>query len=1403
MTTFRTPQFEQWSLLQDAKAFTEWRDTTNSDLLYVHGGIDMTETSEQLFYVLEQQAIRQKEHKPVLYFSFNKNDTTRNTLKDMLATFIGQMIYRYANSLGSWAQLMFVQFNEEHAWTDRDLLQWFSHYSSIFLTKSAYLVIDGFDECPKAGRDSFVEWFDRRLASEETHWKVAIISRRPVSSPQRLQAWREIDLSIIMASDESVNTDMQSVKTMEVKSLLSRYRPELLINEAWAQLTNCIPSDDPLIQKILLENCVSISEWPRKLSVKDIFNIGPGEDSDDELLLKILDSVFRRLPDHFQVRTMLTWLLHSVRPLSLWELASVMCPEDLDNPRASPGPDSVRELLHICETQLRGIIEIRDMTVRLGNSRLRELLTKRPSAGSPSYLWNDIDPARAAYDMTKLCLQFLARLNVQQELGSMIEKSTSNESTYRTASGYTNFCSYAAYYWPRHAALIPTTMGLSSLLEEYKQTALSTTWLKAYWCLENPVTRSKEPLDSVDVLLASLKLPHSQIGTWDQCSIGFASQIAAAQGQHKMVKTLLHRCEQSNATLMSTLVAASSSGQEELALHILSHIKKAKNLDSEAHKWPPCLLYRAAWLGMDRFAKALLEAGCPPEPGGPMAGKPRISPLHQAARHGHIATLEVLLSHGADTGFKTLWERSILFTATYSGRPEVFKTLFEKGKVDVMGYDEDKDTPLMFAAQWGRTVALKSLLEIGADPLDNKDLTSSEVGWLPLVAASSRGYAESVRILLDNDADPNQPGPKGVSTAVWYAAVNDYPLIVRALLEKGADPNHPLLELPILVDLVRGVVATPERLESIDLMLAFGARIESADGDGDTALMYAIQNGEEKFVAKLLEHGASVDAENQDKRRPLHLAAIQGSENILNLILAKNPDLDCQDTWGRTALSLAVEFANLARILLERGANPDLPGVDGWTPLISSASNGYTKTVVALLDHHAQLEMQTVMDDEEAGQWTAVGYAAINDHPDIVKLLVDAGAILSHKSQQGTTPLHLAAPATARVLLQHRKRLNIDERNNRNATPLYCAAGSKSSEVCRLLIDAGANLNLQEDDGHTPLNFAASDGNVELVKMLLQEGDCDRNLASHAGRTPLHYAAALAESLETVKLLVEGGADVSRVGSVLIGSSLQAACENTVAGREIIEYLLDNGADLHAQVGTKGFAISAAAIYGTPEIISLLLQRGATTNVKDAMGRTPIHLSSLHGALNFQEIYKAGGNQIVQDKDKLQRTIFHWAAQHRLPDVLEDLIAELGTGLINEPDIDGWTPLMWACRPGRATGSYDDEMEQLQARVFRVLLANGARRDVTGKIGESVWSLRDVALFNKVGNSCLLQLDALASITVPPEITDTTKKGIGALMNCICDACYYVSDFRLPLTDFVMSTRSCLFVTNAWILILF
>jgi ankyrin repeat protein len=133
-----------------------------------------------------------------------------------------------------------------------------------------------------------------------------------------------------------------------------------------------------------------------------------------------------------------------------------------------------------------------------------------------------------------------------------------------------------------------------------------------------------------------------------------------------------------------------------------------------------------------------------------------------------------------------------------------------------------------------------------------------------------------------------------------------------------------------------------------------GARVDAADGEGRTALMYAAFNGHTESVRWLLDRGAAVGAR----------------ENV-----------------GRTALMFASTgpFSETVRVLLEFGSNPNqADDHEGWTPIMFAAGEGQLEVIQILLDHGA--DPSTVDQDGQV----AADHAAANNHPQAEHVLREA-----------------------------------------------------------------------------------------------------------------------------------------------------------------------------------------------------------------------------------------------------------------------------------------------------------------------------------------------------------------------------------------------------------------------------
>jgi ankyrin repeat protein len=138
--------------------------------------------------------------------------------------------------------------------------------------------------------------------------------------------------------------------------------------------------------------------------------------------------------------------------------------------------------------------------------------------------------------------------------------------------------------------------------------------------------------------------------------------------------------------------------------------------------------------------------------------------------------------------------------------------------------------------------------------------------------------------------------------------------------------------------------------------------------------------------------------------------------------------------------------------------------------------------------------------------------AAALGYPDRLRSHLDDDPTLANAfASDGFTPLHLAAffgkAESARILLEAGAEVNVYSRNDFGVQPLHSAAAGRHHEVCRLLVAAGADLNARQREDYTPLHEAAQHGDVELVELFLSAG-ADPTAVMSNGQTPADTAEA-------------------------------------------------------------------------------------------------------------------------------------------------------------------------------------------------------------------------------------------------------------------------------------------------------
>ncbi len=437
-----------------------------------------------------------------------------------------------------------------------------------------------------------------------------------------------------------------------------------------------------------------------------------------------------------------------------------------------------------------------------------------------------------------------------------------------------------------------------------------------------------------------------------------------------------------------------------------------------------------------------------------------------------------------------------LAEAVKKGDKEATRSLLGQKNVDVNAAQSDGATALHWAVHWDDLETAELLIRAGANVN-----AANDYGATPLWLASSNGNAAMVKKLLQAGANPNAALRLGETPLMAAAGSIGSVEIVKLLLAAGADVN--VKEAHGGQSALMWAVAK-KHPEVVKVLIGQGADVRARSTGGFTPLLFAAQQGNVESARLLLAAGADVNETSPDKESPLLVATASRHAKIAIFLIEKGADLNAVDYSGYTALHYAASggrnSVELLKALLAHGANPN-------ARIVRDAKHELTPPI----DQPYLRSTTRVVKAGTRGGTTPVGatpfyLAALSRNPTAMRVLAAGGG----DPNLGTTE-------TVYFLGGSGRRVNYMA----GTTPLMASAGvdeigpnwndlpeeeeKLALEAVKVAIELGVDINAANEYGLTALHGAAFIGADSIIQFLMEKGANPELMDKH-GQTPLSIA---------------------------------------------------------------------------------------------------------------------------------------------------------------------------------------------------------------------------------------------------------------------------------------------------------
>jgi ankyrin repeat protein len=478
-------------------------------------------------------------------------------------------------------------------------------------------------------------------------------------------------------------------------------------------------------------------------------------------------------------------------------------------------------------------------------------------------------------------------------------------------------------------------------------------------------------------------------------------------------------------------------------------------------------------------------------------------------------------------------------------------------------------------------------------------------------------------------------------------------------------------------------------IELVKELIHCKADVNYTAKNGRTPLMFAAKIGDADIVKLLLVNGAKVNyAEKKEGNTALIVATVEGHINVVEELIIAKADIKQNDNCGYSALFYAVAKGHIAivRRYIELGVDINAASmILGDTPLITSVVKGQIKAAEELLANGADVNQVNRLNGQ-----TPLIYASLMEDDSIAELLISKGANLNMASTwSGETPL-LSATKMRHVNIVKALLARGADANQANEitgnTPLIEAISKQVKDLFTdLYKEATANTSLssEENSEEKTVILAERRKQIEIINLLVDAGADLNRVNPITGEPPIIYALNNLQ-IEILDLLTQKGADLDLIQPKSFISNLLFGLTISQEYMGLMKLLIDKEiVDVNTIFPIAGDTPLIQAINrGQLKVVKVLIAHGADVNLKNSSGVTPLDVAAREGHLEVVKLLIANGADINKESDNFWiNTALMSAASAGHSNVVQLLLSHSSD--VNRMNLNGYSALTEAIESER------------------------------------------------------------------------------------------------------------------------